>query len=126
VPAVQNIVEKLSRKLEKAVRGFSNRRNRLVGGESVHCANSLLAVSGWPVAFSVRFFTAFVSAVFRSSIPALPLEVIDTRFRVHPYNRIVRAMLLCLLLCAKALRSIRMSGDEAHEEKYGGENDSLC
>ena len=59
---------------------------------------SLLAVSGCPVAFSICFFAAFVSSLFSCSIPPLALEMIDPSFRVDPYNRIVRAMLLCLLL----------------------------
>jgi hypothetical protein len=59
---------------------------------------SLLAVSGCPVAFSICLFAAFVSALFRCSIPPLSLEMIDTCFRVDPYDRIVRAMLLRLLL----------------------------
>jgi hypothetical protein len=62
----------------------------------------LLAVSGCPVAFSICLFAAFVSALFGCSIPSLTLEMIDPCFRVDPNNRIVRAMLLCLLLRVEA------------------------
>ena len=73
----------------------------------------LLAVLGCAVAFSICLFAAFVSALFRCSIPPLSLEMIDTCFRVDPYNRIVRAMLLCLLLRVEVRDWIYISGTEA-------------
>jgi hypothetical protein len=42
----------------------------------------LVSVPGWPIAFRVRLFAAFIGALFRSSISAFPLEVIDASFRV--------------------------------------------
>src|ERR1035437_9668279 len=57
------------------------------------CGFPLLPVAGGTVAFAICFRTAFATACFCISVPALPFKMIHAGLRVHPYNRILRAML---------------------------------
>lgn len=76
---------------------------RRLPSATAHCEKGSLSVSGSSVALQVRFRTAFKSAVLCRRVPALSFEVVNAGLRVHPYNGVIRAVLLCRLLILKPL-----------------------
>jgi len=74
---------------------------------SLNFTTILLTVPGRPVALFISFFSAFVTTLFGSTVPSLPFEMVNTCFRVQPYDGIFRAVLPCFLLCLVVLNRWR-------------------
>ncbi len=61
-------------------------------------AYTLLAVPGHSVPFGIRFLAAYIRTVSGRSVPPFALKVIHPGLCVHPYDRVMRAVLLSFLL----------------------------